>query len=42
MTTKNTTMALAEIAEKGAAVNLLREMFRFVSQRLMELDVEGL
>lgn len=34
-------MALAELAEKGADVDVLREMLQFVAQRLMELDVEG-
>ena len=42
MTTNKHTMALAELAEKGADVDLLREMIRFVAQRLMELDVETL
>lgn len=41
MTTK-TTMALAELAEKGADADFLREMIQYVAQRLMELDVEGL
>lgn len=41
MTTK-TTMALAELAEKGGESDLLREMIGFVAQRMMELDVEGL
>ena len=41
MTTK-TTMALAELAEKGGESDLLREMIAFVAQRMMELDVEGL
>ena len=42
MTTNKHTMALAELAEKGADVDLLREMIQFVAQRLMELDVETL
>ena len=42
MTTKNTTMALAELAEKGADLDLLREMIQFVVQRLMDMDVETL
>ena len=42
MTTTKTTIALAELAEKGADADLLREMIQFVAQRLMELDVEGL
>jgi putative transposase len=41
MTTKPT-MALAELSEKGADVDLLREMIRFVAQRMMDMDVEGL
>ena len=35
-------MALSELAEKGADADLLREMIQFVAQRLMEMDVEGL
>lgn len=42
MTTNKGTMALTELAEKGADVDLLREMIQFVAQRLMELDVETL
>jgi putative transposase len=41
MTTK-TTIALAELAEKGADSDLLRDMIQYVAQRLMELDTEGL
>ena len=41
MTTK-TTIALAELAEKGADSDLLRDMIQYVAQRLMELDAEGL
>ena len=41
MTTK-TTIALAELAEKGADADLLREMIQYVAQRLMDMDVEGL
>lgn len=41
MTTKST-MALAELAEKGADADLLREMLQFVAQRLMDMDVESL
>lgn len=37
-----TSMALSELAEKGADADLLREMIQFVAQRMMELDVEGL
>ncbi len=35
-------MALAELVEKGADGDFLREMVQFVAQRLMEMDVEGL
>jgi putative transposase len=35
------TMALTELAEKGADIDVLRQMVQFMSQRLMELDVEG-
>jgi putative transposase len=35
-------MALADLAEKGADADLLREMIQYVAQRLMELDVETL
>lgn len=41
MTTKST-MALTELAEKGADVDLLREMIQHVAQRMMEMDTEGL
>src|SRR5437764_7816149 len=41
MTTKNT-IALAELAEKGADADLLRDMIQFVAQRMMEMDVESL
>jgi putative transposase len=37
-----TTMALAELAEKGADADLLRDMIEYVAQRLMDLDVENL
>lgn len=37
-----TTIALAELAEKGADVDLLRDMIQYVAQRLMDLDVENL
>ena len=36
------TIALSELLEKGADVDLLRQMIQFVAQRMMELDVEGL
>ena len=35
-------MALAELAEKGADADFLREMIQYVAQRLMEMDVEML
>jgi putative transposase len=35
------TMALAERAEKGADVDVLRQMVQFMAQRPMELDVDG-
>ena len=35
-------MALAELAEKGADADFLREMIQYVAQRLMEMDVETL
>ena len=41
MTTK-TNIALAELAEKGADADLLRDMIQYVAQRMMELDTEGL
>jgi putative transposase len=34
-------MALTELAEKGADVDVLRQMVQFMAQRLMELDVEA-
>ena len=37
----NATMALAELAEQGADVDVLRQMVQFMAQRMMELDVEG-
>ena len=40
-TMTNATMALAELAEKGADVDVLRQMVQFMAQRLMELDVEA-
>ena len=41
MTTK-TNMALAELTEKGADADLLREMIQYVAQRMMEMDTESL
>ncbi len=40
MTTK-TNIALAELTEKGADADLLRDMIQYVAQRMMELDTEG-
>jgi hypothetical protein len=40
MTTK-ATMALAELSEKGAEADLLREMIRHFAQRMMDMDVES-
>ena len=40
--TTTSTIALAELAEKGADVDVLRQMVQFMAQRLMEIDVEGL
>jgi hypothetical protein len=40
-TMTTSTMALAELAEKGADVDVLRQMVQFMAQRLMEIDVEG-
>jgi len=37
----NVSMALADLAEKGADTDVLREMVQFLAQRLMEADVEG-
>jgi hypothetical protein len=39
--TTTSTIALAELAEKGADVDMLRQMVQFMAQRLMEIDVEG-
>src|SRR6202167_596389 len=41
MTTK-ANIALAELAEKGAEPDLLREMIQYVAQRMMEMDTESL
>ena len=37
-----TSIALTELAEKGADVDLVRDMLQFAAQRLMEVDVEEL
>lgn len=35
------TMALAELAEKGSDIDVLRQMVQFMAQRLMDMDIEG-
>jgi len=35
------TIALAELAEKGADIDVLRQMVQFMAQRLIAIDVEG-
>ena len=42
MTTTKKTIALAELVEKGADADLLRDMVQYVAQRMMDMDVEGL
>jgi putative transposase len=41
ITMTTATIALAELAEKGADINVLRQMVQFMAQRLVELDVDG-
>jgi putative transposase len=41
ITMTNLTIALSELAEKGADIDVLRQMVQFMAQRLMEIDVEG-
>ena len=36
------TIALGDLAEKGADADMLRNMIHFVAQRMMEMDVETL
>jgi putative transposase len=36
------TMAVAELAENGADVDVLRQMVQFMARRLSEVDVEAL
>jgi len=36
------TIALAELAEKGPDVDMLRQMVQFMAQRMMDMDVESL
>jgi putative transposase len=42
MTTTKSNIALAELAEKGADTDLLKQMIQYVAQRMMEMDAEGL
>ena len=39
--TTATTMALTELAEKGADIDVLRQMVQFMALRLMDIDVEA-
>ncbi len=41
-TVTNAAMARAELADKGADVDLLRQMVQFMAQRMMDVDVESL
>ena len=41
-TMTNATMALAELAEKGPDVDMLRQMVQFAAQRLMDMEAETL
>jgi putative transposase len=41
-TMTNATMALADLAEKGPDVDMLRQMVQFMAQRMMDFDVETL
>jgi len=40
-TMTNPNSALLELADKGADVDMLRQMVQFMAQRLMDMDVEG-
>lgn len=40
-TTTTATMALTGLAEKGADIEVLRQMMHYVAQSLMEIDVKG-
>lgn len=42
MTITKTSIALAELAEKGADADLLKQMIQYVAQRMMEMDAENL
>lgn len=33
--------ALLELADKGADIDMLRQMVRFMAQRLMDIDVQA-
>lgn len=35
------TIALAELAEKGSDIDVLRQMVQFMAQRLMDMDVQS-
>ncbi len=37
----NPAMALADLAEKGADIDVLRQMVQFMAQRLVETDIDG-
>jgi len=41
ITMTNATVALAGLAEKGDDADVLRQMVKFMAQRLMELDGQG-
>ncbi len=40
-TITNPNSTLLELADKGADIDMLRQMVQFMAQRLMEIDVEG-
>ena len=35
------TIALAELAEKGSDIDVLRQMVQFMAQRIMDMDVQS-
>ncbi len=41
ITMTTATIALAELAEKGSDIDVLRQMVQFMAQRLMDMDIEG-
>ena len=41
ITTANATIALAELAENGADIDVQRQMAQFMAQRKMEIDVDA-